>query len=243
MAARVGATPNVPSPTGQSRPDIEALSRTIFYDSTELRARLRDMFPKDGSERMAAPAPMQILATASLPAASLWEGSIVFDTTLNLLAYSDGTNWRYISAGAGGLSQPPAFRAHKGGTDQTGLVDNTQTSVTFGTEVYDIGAFYASNTWTPPAGLVAVCCGMLVTGDMPVGNRVEVIIRKNGGNFAQVRSGAFVSNQASAEVYIEDRADGDDTYNVQALIDVASSTGTIIGATDTTWFAGHWIGP
>ena len=50
-----------------------------------------------------------------------------------------------------GTISHPKFSAHKNGTDQTGIVTGTWTKITFGTEVYDVGAAYdaANSKWIP----------------------------------------------------------------------------------------------
>lgn len=97
MAHRVGPTPQISQPQGNAPEDVRSLGRAMFVDSIDIRARLRDVLPKDGEERMTAPLPLMIFTTAGLPAAADWEGSVVFDTTTNRLAYSDGSTWRQIA--------------------------------------------------------------------------------------------------------------------------------------------------
>lgn len=49
----------------------------------------------------------------------------------------------------------PGFRAHKNGALQTVAV-GTVTQLTFGTELYDVGNYFVTDAWTPPAGLVDI---------------------------------------------------------------------------------------
>lgn len=61
-----------------------------------LAVRANAGLPKDGSEPMQGPLPLMPIATADLTgdyAASLWEGAIVYDTTLNSLVISNGASW------------------------------------------------------------------------------------------------------------------------------------------------------
>lgn len=68
----------------------------FFKDSVDLRSRLINALPKDGMEAMEAPLPLQAVATGSLPAASAWEGALIYDATTNRVLWSNGTNWLTI---------------------------------------------------------------------------------------------------------------------------------------------------
>lgn len=63
----------------------------------QLADRVNAAFPKDGSERMAAPALLMSYAVADLPDAALWTGAIIYisdETGGAVTAFSDGTDWR-----------------------------------------------------------------------------------------------------------------------------------------------------
>ncbi len=133
-----------------------------------------------------------------------------------------------------------AFSAHKNGTDQTGVADATFTAITFGTEVYDIGGFFASNTWTPPAGIVSLTASAAFSGTIAAGALVAVAIYKNGSIFKQSLSVA-VATLGGSTVTCQDSANGTDAYTVQGFVDVTSGTGTISGSTSLTYFMGSVV--
>lgn len=49
------------------------------------------------NERPRRPVPLPQYPSTGLPSAADWTGHLIFVTTTNRTAYSDGTNWRYQS--------------------------------------------------------------------------------------------------------------------------------------------------
>lgn len=134
----------------------------------------------------------------------------------------------------------PSFKATKGGTNQTGVVDSTETLVTFGTEVYDVGGHFASNAWTPPAGKISMTAQIYFTGTISAGALCIVTIYRNSVLFAYSQHAAN-ANSGCMSVTVDDVANGTDPYEVRVYIDVSSGTATIGGAADKTYFCGHWF--
>lgn len=93
MAKRVKVVPNLPNITADVRSSVTQLNRQLYQDTVEQNYRLNLAIPKDGTEPMEAPLPLQPVPTASLPDATTNEGSVIYDTTTNELKYSDGVNW------------------------------------------------------------------------------------------------------------------------------------------------------
>lgn len=136
----------------------------------------------------------------------------------------------------------PAFRAHKNGSDQTGIADNTATTLTLGTEAYDIGGYFASNGWTPPAGKISMSARVHLTGTAAAGSQGIITILEAGVAVAQANfyGGA---NQVGMGINFETTTDGTKTYTVQVQFDVSSGTVTALGGATLTYFCGHWISP
>ena len=63
-----------------------------------------------------------------------------------------GTTSHIVTNASGEVTKPlqPSFLVNKGGTAQSNFSRNTNVTVTFGTEVFDVGANFASNTFTAP---------------------------------------------------------------------------------------------
>jgi hypothetical protein len=138
----------------------------------------------------------------------------------------------------------PAFSVNKNGTDQTGIASATFTQVTFGTELYDVGNFFASNAWTPPAGKVHMSADISFSGsNIPAASNCAVAIFKNAASFMQVSANPF-TNAGAGVVSIDDIANGSDAYTVSVFITTGGgTTATVTGNAVQTRFTGHWISP
>lgn len=134
-----------------------------------------------------------------------------------------------------------AFSVHKNGTDQTGITDAAYNLVTWSTEIYDTANEFASNTWTPAAGRVHMSAQLAVSGTIAAGNTIAVDIFKNGVSFKQGLTSVPVANTGFCAVSCDDDANGTDTYDVRAFIDVTSGTGTVSGTATNTFFMGHHV--
>lgn len=134
------------------------------------------------------------------------------------------------------------FSAHKNGTDQTGIANTTLTPLTFSTLVYNTGGFFASNTWTPPAGKVQMGGATFITGTMIAAQNCLIVAAKNGANYKSVSNPNSGTASCSGSIATTDSASGADAYTLQVFIQV-TGTGTALGASSTTYFWGTWLGP
>lgn len=137
----------------------------------------------------------------------------------------------------------PSFAVNKAASNQTGVADVTYTQVTFGTEAYDIGGFFASHLWTPPAGKIHLNGAAYITGTIAAGNEGRLAIYKNGVILQQTIMFTGVANKMPLFISLDTVANGTDTFGLYAYVDVTSSTGTVDGTATNTWFNGHWICP
>jgi hypothetical protein len=137
-------------------------------------------------------------------------------------------------------SQAPklCFIANKGGSDQTGIVTVTYTKLTF-TEVFDIGACFASSTWSPTiVGKVLVGTQVYMT-TMDDTQLLEVAIYKNGATTDGARDvfrGSGTGGVSGRVMCLFD-SDGNDTFEVY----VFHSNGTnriVSGINALTYFWG-----
>lgn len=128
-----------------------------------------------------------------------------------------------------------SFSAHKNGTDQT--IATLTAKVTFGTEVFDVGGYFSSSTWTPPAGTVmlTVC---LNWNDIPDATASYVHIYKNGAEYKSVLFSMYGSNTGRS-FSIVDQCNGSDTYEVYAQS--SDSSYRIMGGATRTFFMGTMI--
>jgi hypothetical protein len=132
-----------------------------------------------------------------------------------------------------------SFRAHKNGTDQTSFPDATETQITFGTEAYDNGNFFASNAWTPPAGKIRLMANVYITGTETNSQVSYVTIRKNNATFAQSNFCGNAADAGPTNVVADDNCSGSDVYTVFAYFDRSSGSTTVSGNSLYTWFSGY----
>lgn len=160
-----------------------------------------------------------------------------------------------LSAGAGDMQEltteqvraaigatRPCFVANKGGTNQTGVVSVTETKVTFGTEVTDVGGYYNTSTsrWTPPAGPVHMTASLFFSGALVSGGSSYAVIYKNGAPFrAGANQNGANAGVSAGFVSIIDVASGTDYYEVFGLTTTSSGTATISGGATASRFEGY----
>ena len=137
----------------------------------------------------------------------------------------------------------PYFSVHKNGTDQALIAPNTDTKITWSTEVEDVGGYFASSRWTPPAGLVELKGQIAFTGGLVDQATFVVAIYKNGSIFkygtqVQESGTGFISIQVNAF----DRANGTTDYYEVFVQGQGAGNKTVGGNAVNTWFQGIWHG-
>lgn len=169
--------------------------------------------------------------------------SITFAAGEAFLAVADTTTLTYVYPfQAETVVTPDSFSAHKNNTDQTGIVANTETELTFGTESFDVGSKFASNTWTPSAGKVLITANAVVSAGYADQELYYLVIYKNGSAF---KRGAHVSVSGSSSspgvnVSAIDDANGTDAYTVRIWAG-AGSNKTVSGSSVLTYFMGSQL--
>lgn len=138
-------------------------------------------------------------------------------------------------------SEKYCFRAHKNGTNQTGITTGTPTLVTFGTEDFDIGSYYntTNSRWTPPAGKYIINAYITqATANMVDTARIGLYIYKNGSaiQFApEAVSGSGIVQGHGITGIVD--ADGDDYFEIYATFSGGGDK-TIDGTAIQTFFSG-----
>lgn len=155
------------------------------------------------------------------------------------LVYTPGSGWQ-VPQGSLAAGNKASFRAHKNGTDQTGISTGVVTKITFTTEVTDIGSYYdaPNSKWTPPAGPVLVGGQVFWSAGVVSGGLGTCRIYKNGAEFCS----GFTTAQGAGDAIIprsliEDIANGTDYYEIYGDSNGAGSK-TASGATQYTAFFG-----
>lgn len=169
---------------------------------------------------------------------ALTGGEITSGTMCVVMYNANTSKWHLLTPGPAGFgSKRASFSAHKNGSAQ--VVTTTPVKVTFGTEVFDQGGFFASSTWTPPAGVMLITATCYFTG-VAAGSQLWVILYKNGSIYKsqQIYVGTSMTS-VSLNIQTIDRAVGTDTYEIYTVSDDASYT--ISGTSSDTYFMGAML--
>jgi hypothetical protein len=168
--------------------------------------------------------------------------------TGTLVVANGGTN-ATTAAGArtslGVSAAPTGFSVHKNATDQTGITDSAFTLVTWSTEIFDTGSNFASNTWTPPAGLINTSVTLTSSGGNQANGALFIVsFFKNTVRFKDQYANIIATGTPlSVTATLVDQANGTDAYDVRVFIDTTGSTGTVAGIVTQTYWTGMAFGP
>ncbi len=198
-------------------------------DKTGTGALVFQVSPKLITPDLGTPSAIDLTnATGTLPVSSIPTG----------ISVTGATGTLPVAA----LPAHASFSVHKNGTNQTGVPDSTSTQVTFSAEIYDIGSHFATNAWTPPAGLVHLSCGFVADAVTTTNVPYAIIsLRKNGSDYKSSLAAPIFASISMGIISIDDIANGSDVYTVGVSIPNTGGTSTIRGDSASTWFTGHWI--
>lgn len=155
----------------------------------------------------------------------------------------DNTIWTMDSVGEPEKSSH-SFRAHKNGTDQSGIASATQTKLTFTTESFDKSGWYdaANSKYTPQIeGVYRIRVSALCSAGMVDQSFLQASIYKNGSlyesGFAPV-SGT-VSHTATVDCLVE--MNGSTDYVEVYFLGGGAGSKTISGDTRYSVFSGSLV--
>ena len=137
----------------------------------------------------------------------------------------------------------PKFSAHKNATNQTAIVTETYTKVTFTTEIYDIGSVYdATNSkWIP--GIIGeahidACIRWLATEDQ---KGFVILVYLNGATYKNIQIvGSGTTDESgliSCDIPITAITDYIEIYCYHN----GATDKTIFGGIGSSWFMGHML--
>lgn len=143
------------------------------------------------------------------------------------------------------IASLPAFSVNNNNVDvQTGLADNSVNTVSWSTEAYDTGSFFATNAWTPPSGLIVLNAGVRLTSTLATTtSKLSLMIYKNGSLYKETFFYPSWTTELSGVITAQDRCNGTDAYTLVIQCDTNAATYTIKGTTSDTFFQGHWVCP
>lgn len=156
--------------------------------------------------------------------------------------YDAASNKILASFRKGGAADLGAsFSAHNNGVAQS-IPNSAFTTLSMTTEAFDVGGFFAANTWTPPAGKPVLISGG-VTIATTGGVLATVAVYKNGAAF---KRGAMQQPQGTGPVTCVvsciDMPNGTDAYTLRAYQSTVGAQNTS-GAADLTYFQGTTLRP
>lgn len=137
---------------------------------------------------------------------------------------------------------PVGFRAAKS-ADQTGIVNNTPTKITFPVENYDQGGYYDTvlSRWTPPAGAVHID-GQAHASTVTASTPFFLSIYKNGVALKVGLEYVTTGHSTQAvQVSVDDVCNGTDYYELWITCTTAS-TASLTNTYLANYFSGHAIG-
>lgn len=133
------------------------------------------------------------------------------------------------------------FSAHNNGVNQS-IPDVTFTKLNFSTELFDVGAAFATSTWTPPSGRpVSIVASVSIA--TTAGAEIIVSIFKNGAEFKRgVQQLAGAAGNVTCQATCIDVPNGTDTYDAYCRQNTGVAQNTS-GLSRVTYFMGTTIRP
>ena len=133
------------------------------------------------------------------------------------------------------------FAANKNGTDQTGVTNGTYTKITFGTEDWDTGSYFASSTWTPPSGKYRISASLYFTSANAVdGEVIGTVLYKNGAEYKATYISRSGTNAEGVVLSCLVSSNGTDTWEVYGY-GGSTAAKTVGGNASYTHFSGEKI--
>lgn len=135
----------------------------------------------------------------------------------------------------------PTFSAHKNGTTQFSLSSGVSMQITFSTEEWDVGGYFASSAFTPPAGKYRLSACVTWAASNGVDNELLALeFRKNGSVIKEMVDRRAGTGAAATEASILVSANGTDTFEIYGL-KAGAGNGDVLGAASDTYFQGEAI--
>jgi hypothetical protein len=138
------------------------------------------------------------------------------------------------------LSNRPTFSVHKNNVDQTSI-SATATPITWSTELWDVGGYFASNAWTPPAGKYRLNVVLAFSNLNAVdAEALDIQLFRDGSVFkdASINRSGTAAETVSLSVLVN--ASGAHVFDIRAR-KLGAGIGTVVGSTAQSWFEGEAI--
>ncbi|MDQ0022903.1 hypothetical protein J2X90_000689 [Variovorax paradoxus] len=178
--------------------------------------------------------PIYNFGAAGTPVLSTSPGAVDY-----AFGYYDAASTQLLMTFRGSESSAASFSAHNNGVAQS-IPNNVFTKLTFSTEDFDVGSYFAGSTWTPPAGKPVMFAGA-VTLTAAAATLMTVMVYKNGAEF---RRGTMIYGSGTSVQVVNvsciDIPNGTDTYELWAYQNTGAAQNTV-ATSNLTYFQGTSI--
>jgi hypothetical protein len=137
---------------------------------------------------------------------------------------------------AASVASNPTLSVHKNGTNQTEIVSNTHTLLTWPTEDIDVGGYFASNKWIPPEGVYLISAQVTINS-MVADKRMYGQIYEDGVVIKRSVVHSSHVNALSSNVVALVETDGTKEYEIYTWHSSGANK-DILGGSEWTFFQG-----
>lgn len=151
---------------------------------------------------------------------------------VRIVSYQRASGLPVVTIGAAKAS----FCATNGTTTQA-VASAASTAVTLGTELYDVGGFFATNAWTPPAG-TALLIATVAFLNITAASTTILHILKNGTSIASLTS---IVEETTMTISVMDQCGGSDVYSMAVQSSDGNYTINDFNTSKATKFSGTML--
>lgn len=139
------------------------------------------------------------------------------------------------------IGEPVAFSVHKNGSSQS-IANNTWTTITWGTEVFDTNSDFTSNTFTPQVAGKYLMHVKVAMANLADGDGFQIQLREDSTTVASAsfRSSAAADSPETSITFIVDANGSSNAYTVR-VFQVTGASKSVVGTSFITYFTGHLI--
>jgi hypothetical protein len=152
-----------------------------------------------------------------------------------------------VNNGVVAIPSPPSsiasFVADKNNVDQS-ISSSSYESVTWPHIISNVGGYFASDTWTPPAGKIILTAVMQTAANYSTGDSTQAAFFTKNGIFFWTQQATFYYSSGgfryrSEQLSMIDQCNGTDFYSI--LLYNTGASVTLFGTTYLTRFSGSML--